>query len=202
MKKSDEKTSEKHPDGCRRKFLKLSGGMLAAVLAARNAEGAGTDSDEFEPFGRNDRLAIGDDAVEMIQKAYDLGYVYEDEHHGCARCTVAALQDALTFVPEDRSVFRAASCLDGGATTTNLANCGAFTGAGMIIGWVCGTDRFGDNSLSHDLIHELHDRFVAQYGSVICDIVRENCGEDCPPVVANASRWTAEILIRQFTKDG
>ena len=82
---------------------------------------------EFKALDENVKIDIGDRGKEMIQKAYDLGYKYEDEHKGCARCTVAALQDAIDFIPEDDSLFRAASCLDGGATPTKLANCGSFT---------------------------------------------------------------------------
>jgi len=105
----------------------------------------------------------------------------------------------LTFIPDDWSLFRAASCLDGGATPTKLANCGAFIGADMVIGWLCGTGRFGDNTFSHDLIHELHKRFETEYGSVICETVREQSEADCPEVVGKATQWTAEILLGQFT---
>jgi hypothetical protein len=199
MKESDEKITGEHCTDCRRRFLQVSGGILCALISARDAEGAGKDESEFKPLDKNDRLDFGNSAEEMIQTAYDLGYTYEQDHRGCARCTVAALQDALTFVPDDKSIFRAASCLDGGATPTKLANCGAFTGAGMVIGWLCGTERFGDNTLSHDLIHELHKQFETEYSSVICNIVREKCEADCPDVVGKAACWTAEILLRQFT---
>jgi len=176
--------------------------MFFAFFTVRNAEGAGKNRAIFDPLEKNDRVDIGDSGDELIQTAYELGYTYEKEHRGCSRCTVAALQDALTFIPDDRSLFRAASCLDGGATPTKLANCGAFTGAGMVIGWLCGTERFGDNTLSHDLIHELHKRFETEYGSVICKVVREKSEADCPEVVGKAARWTAEILLRQFANYG
>ena len=107
--------------------------------------------------------------------------------------------EKIGFIPEDNELFRTASCLDGGATPTKKASCGAFTGAGMIIGWICGTERFGDNALSHELIRRVHDRFVEEYGSVICEIVREKSEENCPEVVGKAARWTAEILLKQFT---
>ena len=118
---------------------------------------------------------------------------------GCARCTVAALQDAINFLPADNGLFRAASCLDGGATPTNLASCGAFTGSGMVIGWLCGTQRFGDNSLSRKLIHQVHGCFVDKYGSVICKNVRDKTNSECQKVVANSAKWTTEILLKQFT---
>ena len=199
MKKPDKLIPEEHCSYCRRRFLQLSGGMFFTFLTMRNAEGAGKDKTAFKPLGKNDRIDIGNSGDKQVQTAYELGYYYEKEHRGCARCTVAALQDALTFIPDDLSLFRSASCLAGGATPTKLANCGAFTGAGMVIGWLCGTGRFGDNTLSNDLIHEVHKRFETDYGSVICKVVREKSEADCPEVVGKAAQWTAEILLKQFT---
>ncbi len=187
-----------HP-ACRRRFLQLSGSMLVSSLMIQKAESAEIDEKGDIPLSENDRIGVNENHDSMIKTAYDLGYAYEKEFRGCARCTVAALQDALTFIPEELSLFRAASCLDGGATPTKLANCGAFTGSGMYIGWLCGTDRFGDNALSHDLIHKLHERFETEYGSVICKTVREQSNDECPEVVGKAAKWSAEILLEQFT---
>ncbi len=154
---------------------------------------------EFKVFDENVKIDIGDKGKEMLQKAFELGHKYENQHKGCARCTVAALQDTIDFIPEDEGLFRSASCLDGGATPTNLANCGAFTGSGMIIGWLCGTDRFGDTGVSNKLIHKVHTRFEKAYGSVICKEIRKSANEKCPDVVGKASQWTTEILLEQFT---
>ncbi len=194
MKKSEKLKSS------RRKFLQSAGVMLMAC--GLNVEHVIADSENktaFKTLDESVKIDIGDGGKEMIQKAYDLGYKYEDEHRGCARYAVAALQDAIEFIQEDDSLFRAASCLDGGATPTKLANCGSFTGSGMLIGWVCGTQRFGDNALSHDLIHKVHKCFVKEYGSVICEEVRNSADEKCPEVVAKAAKWTTEILLKQFT---
>jgi hypothetical protein len=194
MKKKEKFTST------RRKFLQTAAAGL--VVCGLNVEQLMADSEnetEFKVLNENDRFDIGDRAAEIIQKAYDLGYEYEEKHGGCARCTVASLQDAIDFLPVDGELFRTASCLDGGATPTKLANCGSFTGSGMVIGWMCGTQRFGDNSLSHDLIHKVHECFNEEYGSVICKEVRESAEGKCPEVVAKAARWTAEILLKRFT---
>jgi hypothetical protein len=172
---------------------------MACGFNARKTLSESKNEEDFKVLNENDTIDIGGRGKEIIIKAYDLGYRFENKHMGCARCTVAALQDAIDFLPEDKGLFRAASCLDGGATPTNLASCGAFTGSGMVIGWVCGTQRFGDNSLSHKLIHEVHHCFVDQYGSVICKNVRDKANSECPEVVANGARWTTEILLKQFT---
>jgi hypothetical protein len=187
--------------GTRRKFLQSVGVWLVACgLNVKNVSAASKDKKEFKVLDENDRFDIGDRGNEIIQKAYDLGYLFEEKYKGCARCTVASLQDAIDFLPADEGLFRTASCLDGGATPTNFANCGAFTGSGMVIGWVCGTERFGDNTLSHELIHKVHKCFEEEYGSVICKEVRDRADSKCPEVVAKSAKWTTEILLKQFTK--
>jgi hypothetical protein len=184
----------------RRKFLQSIGlGLIACGFNKGEILVSSKHEAEFNNLSKKDRADIGERAKEIIQKAYDLGYLYESEHRGCARCTVAALQDAIDFIPEDDGLFRSASCLDGGATPTKKANCGAFTGAGIVIGWMYGTNRFGDNLLSHDLIHKVHKCFDEEYGSVICKRIREKTGGKCPEVVGKAAQWTTEILLRQYT---
>ena len=184
----------------RRKFLQSAGvWLIACGLNVENVRATSMDETEFKVLNENDRIDIGDRGNEIIQKAYDLGYLYEEKHMGCARCTVASLQDAIDFLPADEELFRASSRLDGGSTPTNLANCGSFTGSGMVIGWMCGTQRFGDNSLSHDLIHKVHKYYEEEYGSVICKEVRKSSNGKCPEVVGKAAKWTTEILLKQFT---
>ncbi len=185
----------------RRKFLKSAGvWLMVCGLNVENVTAASINKTGFKVLDENDRFDIGDRGKEIIQKAYDLGYLFEDKYKGCARCTVAALQDAIDFIPADEGLFRTASCLDGGATPTKFANCGSFTGSGMVIGWVCGTQRFGDNTLSHELIHKVHKYFEEEYGGVICKEVRDRADKKCPEVVAKAAKWTTEILLKQFTK--
>jgi len=184
----------------RRKFLQSAGvWLMACGLNVENVTASSENQTGFKVLDENDRFDIGDRGNEIIQKAYDLGYLFEDKHKGCARCTVASLQDAIDFLPADEGLFRTASCLDGGATPTELANCGAFTGSGMVIGWVCGTERFGDNTLSHELIHKVHKCFEEEYGSVICKEVRDRADRKCPEIVGKAAKWTTEILLKQFT---
>ncbi len=152
---------------------------------------------------QGDKIDLDGRRKEIIEKAYELGYDYEKKYGGCAQCTVAALQDAIPFVPVDKGLFRGAGCLDGGATPVGTQNCGAFTGSGMVIGYLCGRTRNGqfkgDGKLSHKLIHKVYDRFKQEYGSVLCEDVLEKAKKDCPEVVGRATRWTAEVLLEEFT---
>ena len=206
MKNHEEKTDRfgrKYPDGAlhknRRELFQLAGIGLFSSLLAGQAEGEAIHQPEFKALGENDKIDIGDKGKEIIEKAYKLGHKFEKKHGGCCRCTVVALQRAIDFVPEDKALFRTASCLDGGATPNGVQNCGAFTGLGMVIGWLCGADKFGDTKLSHRLIRQVYKQFETEYGSVLCRDVKKKINHDCPEVVARAAKWTAEVLLRQFT---
>jgi len=184
----------------RRKFLQLAAGAGMGGLLIDAVEGAEASKAEFRPFDKNTQINIEREIGErMIKKAYEIGHKYEKTHGGCCRCTVAALQEAIEFIPKNKDVFRAACCLDGGATPTGIANCGAFTGSGIIIGYLCGTSPFGNTSLSHRLIHEVYEKFKASYGSVLCKDVKKKGKGNCPKIVGMAAKWTAEIILTQFT---
>jgi len=168
-------------------------------LMTNRVKGADTSGRPFKTLDKNSRIDVGQRGQKIIEKAYRLGYDYEKKHGGCCRCTVAALQHAIGFIPKNEAIFRTACCLDGGATPTGIQNCGAFTGSGIIIGYLCGTGPFGNTRLAHQLIRTVYERFTETYGTVLCKDVRDKGQRDCPEVVATASRWTAEAILSQFT---
>lgn len=183
----------------RRRLLQSAGICALGSLLSPKGASAVEDAPTFKALDEKDELDIGDKAEEIIEKAYKTGHQFEKKHGGCCRCTVAALQKTIDFIPEDKDLFRAASCLDGGATPNGIQNCGSFTGLGMVIGWLCGENKFGNTKLSHKLIRQVYKRFEAEYGSVLCKDVRKKMNSDCPEVVGRATKWTAEVLLRQFT---
>jgi len=138
---------------------------------------------KFKVLDEETQFDIGDKGQEIIERAYKRGHKLEKEHGGCCRCTVAALQKSIDFIP----------------TPTGKQNCGAFTGLGMVIGWLCGANKFGNTKLSHTLIRQVYKQFEKEYGSVLCEDIKKKINRDCPEVVARAAKWTAEILLRQFT---
>ncbi len=148
----------------------------------------------------------GSPKQQIVAEAYRLGYQYEQQYGGCAQCALAALQDAIPFLAADGGLFRGASCLDGGATPTGLQNCGAFTGSGMAIGYLCGRRRNGKfegtTAQAHALVRKLYAQFDERYGSVLCKDVREKAQGDCPEVVGLAAQWTAQILMDEFGAQG
>ena len=201
MRKRSASNSERmFAGGNRRKFCQLAAGC-AGLSWACSADYP-TREAAAKVLTETDRIDVGTSAQAIIEKAYELGRTYESKYEGCAQCTVAALQDCGELFPKSDDVFVAASCLDGGATPTKYANCGSFTGAGMVIGHLCGRTREnfdGKARLAHELIHQLHDEYEKAYGGVLCKVVREKANADCPEVVGKAAKWTAEILLRQFT---
>ena len=189
--------------GTRRNFLRqfpAAGAALVLVDSAiAEAQAAKGSPAKFKILDGKTRIDIGGRGKEMIEAAYKLGHEYEGRHRGCCRCTVAALQRAIEFVPQDEDLFRTSCCLDGGATPTGIASCGGFTGSGIIIGYLCGTNPFGDTGLAHRLIHRVYEKYKKAYGSVLCKDARKKAKGDCPKVVGSAAMWTTEIILRQFT---
>jgi len=159
-------------------------------------------------------------ADNTIEKAYQLGKDYEKTYKGCSQCVVAALQDAFNIRNDD--TFKAATGLAAGGGAATDGNCGAYSGAIMVLSSLLGRDRdnFADveGGLlgNFELVMKLHDKFIQEYGSVICRNIQtkvfgrpyyladmddfekfEKAGAHdvyCPEVVGKAARWAAEII--------
>ncbi|HOD52243.1 MAG TPA: C-GCAxxG-C-C family protein [Candidatus Hydrogenedentes bacterium] len=185
------------PSSARRRFLLAVGaGLGFSQMHAGDACAAGPE-EAFEIYDENTRLPLTEDGAAVIKKAYDLGRRLHREHGGCCRCTVAALQEALDMVPNHGGLFRAATCLDGGAAPGKKLSCGSFTGAGIVIGYICGAENFASTDLAHKLIQRVAQKFQQAYGSVLCEDAAK--GGNCQEVVASAAQWTAQVLLEQFT---
>ena len=165
---------------------------------------------------------------EITHKAYELGYFYEATYRGCAQCALAALQDA--FGVHDEQLFRAASALSAGGGLTCAGSCGGFVGGLMFIGSLLGRRREyfqNDNEfkyLSFKLGRELHDRFIAKFGTVVCNEIHSELfgrtydlqdpkdkqqfnadgahTDKCTEVVGIAAQWTAEIIYNELEARG
>ena len=181
-------------------------GLAAAGVGLGLISGLGRKTQCAEsdtPSEQAQRFDVAGREQEIIEEAYRLGHQYERQYGGCSQCALAALQDAIPFLAADQGLFRGASSLDGGATPTGLQNCGSFTGAGMAIGYLCGRRRNakfdGTTKQSHKLMRKLYKQFEEHYGSVLCKDVREKAERDCPEVVGLAAKWTAQILLDEFS---
>jgi len=158
---------------------------------------------------------------EVLTRAYELGLLYEKSYHGCAQCTVAAIQDALEIRDDD--LFRAANGLAGGLGSSSKGTCGSLAGGVMIISSLCGRsrDQFDDpgriRERAYRLARRLLERFEAEFGSGMCgEIQRRLMGRSfdlldpqdkeifmkaggerihCPDVVGKGGRWAVEIIL-------
>jgi len=162
--------------------------------------------------------------IEWHQKAlqaYELGFKYEKVYHGCGQCSFAAITEVLgNFSPD---VFNAATGLCGGVGLKNDAACSAFTGGAMAIGLLYPRRREnfdGDREnkyTSFDLVQQLREKFVQEFGSITCACVHEkkygrsydlsqkeerDSFEEagghgdlgCTDVVGRAAQFTVEVL--------
>ena len=163
---------------------------------------------------------MSDKAAEMKRKARELGFEYEKTYYGCGQCVVAAVDDAVGG--GDPNVFRAASGFAGGIGLAGDSACGAYAGAVLALGHRLGRER--DNFADPDKVRfksfamakRLHDRFVAELGSVNCHGIHARLygrpfylwdnddrvkfdemgghAQKCPEVVGLAAMWAVEIL--------
>ena len=164
----------------------------------------------------------------LIEQAAQRGFEYEQIYRGCAQCTIAAVQETLGF--QNDAVFKSASALAGGCGGTCEGVCGGLSGGIMVISSCFGRSRAGfgaeeeEKQCASRLARDLYQKFVETYGSGICkDIHSEIFGrtfdfwdaedkqafedagahtDKCPSVVANACRWTTELILQELEQRG
>lgn len=153
--------------------------------------------------------------------AYQLGYDYERTYKGCGQCTIAALQD--TFGVRDDAIYKSATSIAGGAGLLSDVGCSTYVGGVLFLGSLRGrtrddmTDEQRVRFETHAIVRKLHDRFVQEYGTVVCrDMHMRLYGRYfylpdseefskfhsmgahdrvCPDVVGKGCRWVAELVV-------
>lgn len=165
---------------------------------------------------------------ELLEQAAQTGFEYEKIYRGCAQCTIAAVQDTLDLTND--AVFKAATGLAGGCGGTCDGVCGGLSGGIMMMSSCFGRSREGFDAENDQkqrasrMAKDLYQKFVETYGSAICKDIHgelfgrtfdfgdaedkqafEDAGahtDKCPSVVANASRWTAELILDELDQLG
>ncbi|MEM2942366.1 MAG: C-GCAxxG-C-C family protein [Candidatus Bathyarchaeia archaeon] len=155
-----------------------------------------------------------------MERAYKLGFGFEREYGSCPQCVFAAVSEVLGM--GDREVFKAIDGLAGGLARSGNGTCGALSGGVAAISRRYGREEFlnlGEREKCMTLAKKLHDKFMAEYGSILCkDIQTKILGrsynfwdpkdreefdragghtDKCPDVVGKAARWTVEILLNE-----
>jgi C_GCAxxG_C_C family probable redox protein len=162
--------------------------------------------------------------LELIDEAREAGFTYEQKYGNCCQCTMAALQD--TIGPRDDGVFRAGSGMAGGIGIHCDGVCGGYSGGVMHLSRMFGRtrERYSEQeemARTNDLASKLHQRFMAEFGTVICREIHQKIfgrtfnlrdPEDakaieaagshvdkCTNVVGSAAAWTAEIALEELS---
>jgi len=160
------------------------------------------------------------DPDDLPQIAYDHGFEYERKYGACSQCTTLAIMDALG--QRDSRLFKASFGFAGGIASLSKT-CGAFLAGVMAISLAYGRDLDHLTTTSEDdrrhcmqLIRDLHDRYLQEYGTLECaEVHRQIFGrsfnqwdpadfqeflrlgghvDKCTDVVGNVAYWTVEIL--------
>ncbi|MEA2089670.1 MAG: C-GCAxxG-C-C family protein [Thermoproteota archaeon] len=167
---------------------------------------------------RSEEMASTGKILDRIAKAaYDNDRAYE----GCTRCVLAALQEHLHLLDDDkayRATLKASTALAAGVARRG-ETCGALIGAIMAVGLVTGGEHLDDAEgyvRAMEAAVEVFDRFKENYGTVKCFEIQENLfgrhydffnpedteagykddGLDkCPGVCATAARIGAEVIL-------
>ncbi len=160
------------------------------------------------------------------QRAYDLGYEYEKAWGDCSQATIRALMEV--FGEKDPALFKGMAGFHGGGGCECDGSCGAYCASIFYLGMRkgrqltdLGRDPQDPKALKglgrlNQLIKAVHERFIAEYGSVVCSQICRNLygrsfyfndpddgpkfeakgGHDwgCTGVVGNGARWTVEVL--------
>ena len=166
---------------------------------------------------------------ELCDAAEKKAALFEQKHHGCAQCVLAALMEVFPQI-RHLDAFKSATGLAGGVGLTVEGSCGGLTGGVMALSLFYGrqleniSDPEGQRFISYRLAARLHDRFVQEYGTSICGKIHQQVmgqtyrlnrpkewdrfleagghSEKCPQVVGKAARWTTEIIAAEEAIQG
>jgi mannitol-1-phosphate 5-dehydrogenase len=164
---------------------------------------------------------------QRARRAYQLGFEYEREYHGCGQCTLAAVLESLGLYNE--TAFEAATPLSGGLGLAGDASCAALTAAALAIGMVfprrrAHFDADRENKYrAFAMVQQLREKYRQAYDSILChDIQRHQMGrafdlrsgaereafeaagahdDACTSVVALAAKWAVELIGAESMRD-
>jgi C_GCAxxG_C_C family probable redox protein len=165
---------------------------------------------------------------QLLEKAFDLGVCFEKYSGSCSQCTVAALREILGF--ED-IIVKVATSSCGGQAGLSTGACGGVIGGTIVLDYYLGrpadmvsaTQEIPQGAVEFSRAMEaarsLCDKFIRQYGSILCPQIQANIfgrsfnhqdpadwqafldagahtdPTKCMSIVGNAARWTLEILL-------
>jgi len=159
------------------------------------------------------------------EKAYKLGFNYEQNFGGCAQCAIGALYEMFPEL-KNEAIFKSATGLGGGIGLTTFGSCGALAGAVMVLSQIYGRelknieDPERKRFVAYRLSEKLVNKFLAEYGTVTCsEIQKKLMGRSfymyeeweefleagghstaCTTVVGNATKWASHLIAELENK--
>jgi C_GCAxxG_C_C family probable redox protein len=155
---------------------------------------------------------------DLMKRAYDLGFNYDKDYGSCSQCVFAAVSEVLGA--RSLEIFKTMDGLAGGLARAGDGTCGALSGGVAAISQKYGRADFsnlGEREKGMVLGKKLHDRFIEEFGIVICKDVQTKIigrsfnlwdlkeheefnkakGDKCQNVVGKTAKWTVEILLSE-----
>ncbi len=109
------------------------------------------------------KILTEDEKEQLLKDAYEVGFKYEHDYHGCSQAALGALMELFGIQNDD--VFKAACGLAGGLGASTMATCGALSGVCMFLSMLYGRER--------DKIDDVERRRFIAYN--VCNSVLEDC---------------------------
>lgn len=168
-----------------------------------------------------------EEAQELIEEIVKKAAHYEEVYHGCCEATFLALLEGFDLPRDYVKIATGFAAGIGFKGLTCGALCGGTMAIGLFFGRSYSDYISGDPTrkryVAFRLAKELCERFIREYGSTLCKDIQtkvlgkwydlwdpkqhkefERAGahtpKGCPSVVANAARWTAELILNEVKK--
>lgn len=165
---------------------------------------------------------------QLLKDAYDLGFKYEHDYHGCSQAAFGALQEL--FGISNDIAFKAACGLAGGLGGSSLATCGGLTGSCMFLSMLYGRERDkiedteGHRFIAYNACNKVLEKYLHEWNTTECkEIQKIKLGgrwfkvidpeqfkefislgahtDICPDVVGKAVMWCVEMILEKETMD-
>jgi len=159
---------------------------------------------------------------QLLKDAYDLGFKYERDYHGCSQSTFGALQELFGISSE--IAFKSASGLAGGIGLSCEASCGGLIGSCMFLSMLYGRERSniedldGSRFVAYHACSRMVERYLHEWHTTECGEIQKakfagRCfklidpeqfkefialgghANICPDVVGKAVMWCVEVLL-------
>jgi len=167
-----------------------------------------------------------EEKTQLLKDAYDLGFKYEHDYHGCSQAAFGALQELFSI--SNNAVFKAACGFAAGLGASSLMTCGALSGCCMFLSMLYGRERDkiedpdGYRFIVYNACNKILERYFQEWNTAECKEIQKiklggkwfklidpeqfqefiSLGAHtniCPDVVGKAAMWCVEVILEKET---